>query len=141
MSEFTINTRLYSWADIKAFMLGRMPTGITEITYKDNLPHEDVYGQGNVPVGYTVGNYKAEASITLLMGEVEALRRASPTGRLSSIRPFLITVAYINEDQIPVKHSFTAKFTSDEGGGNNGNSNALATTLPLKVVGMINWKA
>ena len=141
MDQFLINSRLYSWSDITALILNHLLIGIKAINYKDNVVHEDAMGQGSVPVGYTTGPYKAEASVVLLMSEVQALRNASVDGRLTSIRPFVWTIAYLNEDQIPVKHSFMAKFTNDEAGGDNGSSGALETKLELKVVGRINWKA
>ena len=135
-----INNRLHSWSDIKAIALNRLIIGIKAINYKDNLVHEDGMGQGAIPVGYTTGNYKAEASVTLLMAEVQALRNASPDGRLTSIRPFVWNIAYINEDNLPVRHSFLAKFTNDEGGGDNGSASALESKLELKVIGQIKWK-
>lgn len=87
--------RVAGWNNVKVVMLGRQVEGITALSYKDSVEKENVYGAGNMPVGRGEGNYKAEASITLLKEEVNALLLALGTGkRITDIEPFDIPVIY-----------------------------------------------
>lgn len=137
----TINNRKFSWSDIHAVVLGRLILGITEITYSDNAKIENAMGQGTVAQGYTIGDYEAKANLKLQMDEVQALRRIAPGGHLYKLPPIEWTVAYVNDDNLPVTHQFTALFKNDEGGGSNGSNKALESGLELFVVGEINWNA
>lgn len=87
--------RMAGWNNVKVVMLGRLVEGITALSYKDSVEKENVYGAGNMPVGRGEGNYKAEASITLLKEEVNALLLALGAGkRITDIEPFDIPVIY-----------------------------------------------
>lgn len=87
--------RVAGWNNVKVVMLGRQVEGITALSYKDSVEKENVYGVGNMPVGRGEGNYKAEASITLLKEEVNALLLAlGPGKRITDIEPFDIPVIY-----------------------------------------------
>lgn len=87
--------RVAGWNNVKVVMLGRQVEGITALSYKDSVEKENVYGAGGMPVGRGEGNYKAEASITLLKEEVNALLLAlGPGKRITDIEPFDIPVVY-----------------------------------------------
>lgn len=87
--------RIAGWNSVRIVMLGRQVEGITALSYKDSVEKENIYGAGKMPVGRGTGNYKAEASITLLKEEVNALQLALGMGkRLSEIEPFDIPVMY-----------------------------------------------
>ena len=87
--------KIAGWNSVKVVMLGRQVEGITALSYKDSKEKENIYGAGEFPVGRGEGNYKAEASITLLKEEVNALQLALGAGkRLTDIEPFDIPVMY-----------------------------------------------
>ncbi|MFV0501273.1 MAG: hypothetical protein ACK5MH_06770 [Bacteroidales bacterium] len=87
--------KLAGWNSIKSTMMGREPEGISEIQYGDNVDKENIYGVGKDPIGRGEGNYKANASVTLTLEEVNALQMSLPRGkRLSDITPFDWTVEY-----------------------------------------------
>jgi hypothetical protein len=87
--------KLAGWNSIKSTMMGREPEGISEIQYGDNVDKENIYGVGKDPIGRGEGNYKANASVTLTIEEVNALQMSLPRGkRLSDITPFDWTVEY-----------------------------------------------
>lgn len=87
--------KIAGWNSVKLVMLGRQVEGITALSYKDNVEKENIYGAGKMPVGRGEGNYKAEASITLLKEEVNALLLAlGPGKRLTDIEPFDIPIIY-----------------------------------------------
>ena len=58
--------KIAGWNSVKVVMLGRQVEGITALSYKDSKEKDNIYGAGEFPVGRGEGNYKAEASITLL---------------------------------------------------------------------------
>ena len=87
--------KIAGWNSVKVVMLGRQVEGITALSYKDSKEKDNIYGAGEFPVGRGEGNYKAEASITLLKEEVNALQLALGSGkRLTDIEPFDIPVMY-----------------------------------------------
>lgn len=90
-----INGVEHSWANININILGVTILGVTKISYKDEQQIDNIYGAGANPISRGFGRITPSANITLLRGEIEAIRAASPTGRLQDIAPFDIVVAYI----------------------------------------------
>lgn len=100
-----INGVLYSWASIK-FVVGTVPvTGITAIKYDEKQNIVDEHGAGAYAVGRGMGNIDFNASITLLMEEIEALQKASLTGRLQDLGWFDIIVAFIAVGTVVTTHT------------------------------------
>lgn len=102
MADTTIINKfgnLQGWNNITANIMGRDVEGITSLSYSDSEEKENVYGAGKYPVGRGSGNYAAEASITLLKEEYDAIQAALPPKKgLSDIEPFDITVEYALPD-------------------------------------------
>lgn len=96
MAQPLINGSAYSYANIQVNILGVPVFGVTKISYKDTLDKQNLYGQGSNPIERGVGNYSAEASITLTKKEYVSLINAAPNRRLQDIPPFSIVVTYIN---------------------------------------------
>jgi alanine racemase len=97
-----INGVEYSWADITLNLLGVPVAGITAISYKKSKVKENVYGAGSKPVSRGYGNETYEGSITFLMTELQALRKAAPDGDITKIPPFAIPVAFLPENSVNV---------------------------------------
>lgn len=105
---------MQGWSQITANLLGRDLEGITELSYTDTVTKENVYGAGQYPIGRSQGNYEAEASITLLKEEVDALRLSMPPGkRLQDLAPFDITVVYEREGILLTDRVRNCEFTND----------------------------
>lgn len=83
------------WAQLTFSIGGVSIVGITKISYSQEQKKEKIYGFGGHAVGVGYGNYEAKCSVTLLRSAVEAIRSASPTGRLQDVAPFDIVVCYI----------------------------------------------
>jgi len=134
MSDIVINNRKYSWADVNAIIFGRLLVGISAISYKHKEEIKGVKGSGKKDIGYVQGNYEADGSITLHMDEVQSIRRKLLPGQnLMSIKPFKVVVAFINEDNLPVKHSFNAKFMNDGVEVDNGGTKAIDSKIDLYI--------
>ena len=101
-----VNGRAYDWASIRLQLLGLTVIGVTAIMYEDTQEKTNNQGAGNYASSRGYGKYEAKAAITLEMKEVERIQRSLPPGqRLQDIGPFNITVAYVNESNVMVKHT------------------------------------
>ena len=131
--------RVAGWNNVKLVMLGRQVEGITALSYKDNQEKENVYGAGSMPVGRGSGNYKAEASITLLKEEVNALLMAlGPGKRLTDIEPFDIPVIYEYDGLVMKDVIRNVEFT-DNGVDVKQGDKSIATQYTL-ITSHIDWK-
>lgn len=98
MAQRIINQlgQVAGWNSVKMDVLGRVPVGVTEISYMIEQEKENVYGLGVDPIGQSVGNRTAKASITLTLEERLALLGSIPEGTtLMDIPAFDITVSYL----------------------------------------------
>jgi hypothetical protein len=142
MDDVAINGLLYSWSDIRLFLLGRDITGILAIDYDDGQTTKPVYGRGKRRIGRVSGMYEASASITLEMSEVEALNLSCPAGTtIYDIAPFDVTIVYVNSEQLLVTHVLQqCVFLKQNRGSKSGEVKEIEVKLPLDVA-QINWTA
>lgn len=92
---------MIGWNKVTMRLWGRDVVGIRKIAYKDETELEVEYGAGQMPVGMSEGNYKAEISIELTQEEVLAIQSAMPRGaRIQDAQPTPITVAYEYQNQV-----------------------------------------
>lgn len=110
-----INGTEPAWANLTVNIAGVPVNGITAIEYNEKQTVENIYGFGQHPVGRGYGNIEPSCKITLLMSEVEAIRAASPSGRLQDIAPFDIIVAYtpVNAVKITTHRIRNCQFTDN----------------------------
>ena len=119
-----INGVVHSWSSVQVVMGGVPVTGINKIDYDSKQTKEAIYGAGQNPVGKGYGKIENSCTIGLLREEVEAMRAASPTGRLADLAPFNIIVQYLPVNgQKKVTHRILgAEFTNDGGELNEGDT-------------------
>jgi hypothetical protein len=130
--------RVAGWNNVQVVLLGRQVEGITALAYNDSTEKENIYGAGNKPVGRGEGNYKAEASITLLKEEINALQMALGFGKnLADIEPFDIPVMYVYKNRIMKDVIRNCEFTGN-GVDVKQNDKSIATQMTL-VVSHIDW--
>ena len=104
MLPVLINGYNYDWGSIIVTLNGVPVAGLKEVNYNEQQEIINHYGAGRYPVSRSKGRVTATASITLTADEVEALQKASLTGRLQDIPPFDITITYIKTTQNIVTH-------------------------------------
>ena len=86
---------MVGWGKVSVRILGRDLIGIRKIAYSDEQEMDNEYASGNMPVGQSEGNYKAEASMELTKEEVLGLQAAlGPDIRMQDIVPFPVVVTY-----------------------------------------------
>ena len=119
-----INGVVHSWSSVQVIMGGVSVTGINKINYDSKQTKEAIYGAGQKPVGKGYGKIENKCTIGLLREEVEAMRAASPTGRLADLAPFNIIVQYLPLNGLKkVTHRILgAEFTNDGGDLNEGDT-------------------
>ncbi|MEN5434094.1 hypothetical protein ABE545_10665 [Sphingobacterium faecium] len=127
------------WNSITTNLLGRDVEGINTLAYDDNVAKENVYGNGDMPIGRSRGNYEAKASITLYKEEVDAIHASLPKGkRLQDIAPFDMVVEYMREDGSITKDIIrNAEFTN-VGVDVKQADGTIATQFTL-IISHINW--
>ena len=134
MASILINGTSYSWAQITINIQGTPLYGVTAISYKTSQEKTNNYGQGNRPVSRGRGRKETEASMTLRLGELEALRNSISTRDILDIPPFDITVAFIpNNADInqPVVHTLkNVEFLEDSVDSSKGDT-SIDVDIPL----------
>lgn len=137
-----INGEAHAWSQVTLTLGNNTITGVTKISYKETVKKENVYGSGTQPVGRSYGESEYECSITLLMAEVEALQRLSPTGKITDLI-FDITVAFIPRNSTTnaiVRHKILyAEFLENARDMSKGDM-SIEVELPV-IPGGIEWGA
>jgi hypothetical protein len=109
-----INGIAYGWSSVTVNILGRPVVGITSVSYSESQEMENNYGAGNRPISRGYGRITSEASITLDMTELQALREVAPNGRLADIPEFDIIVSYVPDSNRTVTHTIrNCRFMGD----------------------------
>lgn len=135
-----INGVEYGWSQLTVNIAGNPVIGITKIDYGEDQTKENIYGAGQRPVARGYGNIEANASITLLRSEIEAIRAANG-GSLNDIAPFTIIVAFVplNGGAVVVHKLKNAEFTKDANSIAQGDTKN-EVELPL-IISDIDWGA
>ena len=100
-----INGVAFAHGDIVVNILGVPVLGVTDITYDDPQDIESNYGTGHKPISVGFGKIIYTGTITIEMGDVEALMKVAPGNRLQNIPFFDIGVNFITEDGKLARHS------------------------------------
>lgn len=74
---------------------------LTEISYDDEQDMEEIYGKGNKPRGYGVGNYKASGKMSMLRDDYNDLLDYCKRQRISffNVEIPTIAVSYADNDE------------------------------------------
>lgn len=112
MSEIIRNSKAYDSADVKVQING-VPIEVKSISYGNEQEHQINHSLGANPTSWSMGKIEPSASMTVAMADIVPLEIASGGG-LIKIKPFTITVEFVNEYNIIVVDKIIAKF-KDEG--------------------------
>jgi len=100
-----VNGKSNEWADIAVIILGQVFRAVTKINYNVSREMKNVYGAGAGPVSRIYGQINPEASITILMEELENIISIIPSGNLQDIPEFPIIVTYTDPSLPPRVHT------------------------------------
>jgi|ADGO01.1.fsa_nt_gi hypothetical protein len=129
-----INGVEYTHADIVCNILGIPVVGITAINYSDPQTITLNHGTGTLPVSRGFGPVQPQASITMMMKEVQRLSNAAPGGRIQNIPDFDIGVNFITEAGDFVRHRLIRVRFTGRNPNSEVNNSMIAEELQLSVV-------
>ncbi len=131
-----INGIAYSSAVVTATILGISVAGITAVSYEEKQEKTNNYGLGSQPVSRGYGKTEFEASITLYLEEVFAIKKANGNRSLTTIAPFEIQIAYLPPNGIAVVETLKyVEFTNDVRDFGEGDT-SIPVELPLIIAGI-----
>lgn len=110
MTVINRNGKAYDSADVKVQING-VPLEVKSISYENEQEHQLNYGLGSHPTSWSMGKITPSASITVAMHNITPLERVS--GGLLKIKPFTITVEFVNEYNEIIVDKIIAKFKNE----------------------------
>lgn len=113
MSTVLKNGVVVGWGNVSAIIGGVIVTGIKSIDFKVNQKKENIYGQGNEPVGRGRGQIEyPEGTLEILLEEFKALCAAAPNRDIKQIPMFNIPIVYDN-NALPSETLGNVEFTAN----------------------------
>ncbi len=113
MADVNRGGKAYDSADVKVQING-VPLNVKSISYGNEQEHQLNYGLSKQAQSWSSGKITPKASMTLAMEDSLPLELAAKGGSLLNVKPFLITVEFVNDYNIIVVDAIWAKF-KDEG--------------------------
>ncbi|RKE82007.1 hypothetical protein [Chryseobacterium sp. AG363] len=111
MSEIIRNGKAYDSVDVKVQING-VPINVKSLSYGNEQEHQLNHTLGAEATSWSMGNITPSASVTLMMADSVPLEVAAG-GSLLKLKPFTMTVEFVNEYNIIVVDKIIAKFQSE----------------------------
>lgn len=111
MSDIIRNGKAYDSADVKVQING-VPQEVKSLSYGNEQEHQLNHTLGVDATSWSWGKKTPAASMTIMMHDIIALETAAG-GDILKIKPFVITVEFVNEFNVVVVDKVIAKFKSD----------------------------
>ncbi len=111
MANITKNGKAYAFADVQISMFGSIDYEITKISYDVTQTKTPNYSLGSSsPTSYSLGKKEYKAEMTILSKSLAKIEKACG-GDLLSIKPFPITVTYVDDENEIVKDQLLVSFS------------------------------
>lgn len=111
MSDIIRNNKAYDSADVKVQING-VPIEVTSLTYGNEQEHQLNHTLGEDATSWSKGKKKPSASMGVMMHDISPLEM-SAGGSLLKVKPFIITVEFVNEYNVIVVDKIIAKFKNE----------------------------
>lgn len=111
MADIIRNNKAYDSADVKVQING-VPIEVTSLTYGNEQEHQVNHTLGAEPSSWSRGKITPSASMGVMMHDILPLEMAAK-GSLLHVKPFVITVEFVNEFNIIVVDKIIAKFKNE----------------------------
>lgn len=111
MSNIIRNSKAYDSADVNVQING-VPINVKSISYGNEQDHQLNHTLGADATSWSQGKKTPSAAMTLMMADVIPLELASK-GDILKIKPFVITIEFVNEYNVIVVDKVIAKFKND----------------------------
>jgi len=112
MSDIIRNGKAYDSVDVKVQMNG-IPIEVTTLTYGNAQEHQINHTMGADPTSWSWGKKTPNAKMGVMMHDIVPLEKAAKGGSILNIKPFTITVEYVNEFNEIIVDKIIAKFQSE----------------------------
>ena len=110
-----VDSRNFSWSEVEIRVAGLLLTAVQGITFNNKREFEYLYGKGSAPLAIKSGNESTDGSVTMLQGDLEALKDKAPNGDLTQLRNVDIQAAFRNLEGAMVRYSLTGvQFTENQ---------------------------
>lgn len=111
MSLIKRNGKAYDSADVQVQING-IPVDVKSINYGNEQEHQLNHTLGVDATSWSRGKKTPSASMKLLMADVQPLEIAA-NGSLLDLKPFTVTVEFVNEYNLIVVDKIVAKFKNE----------------------------
>ncbi|MGG7468683.1 hypothetical protein [Chryseobacterium arthrosphaerae] len=111
MSDIIRNGKAYDSVDVKVQING-VPIDVKSISYGNEQEHQLNHTLGIDATSWSWGKKTPTASMTLMMADVVPLERAAG-GDLLKVKPFTVTVEFVNDYNLIIVDKIIAKFQSN----------------------------
>ena len=111
MADIIRNNEAYDSADVKVQING-VPIEVSSLTYGNEQEHQVNHTLGAEPSSWSRGKITPSASMGVMMHDILPLEMAAK-GSLLNVKPFVITVEFVNEFNIIVVDKIIAKFKNE----------------------------
>ncbi|AZB17579.1 hypothetical protein EG352_07270 [Chryseobacterium indologenes] len=111
MSDIIRNGKAYDSVDVKVQING-VPIEAKSVSYGNEQEHQLNHTLGINATSWSWGKKTPSASMTLMMADLVPLERAAG-GDLLKVKPFTITVEFVNEFNAIIVDKIIAKFQSN----------------------------
>jgi hypothetical protein len=132
-----INGIHWSWQSVEIAANGIVLPGVKSMNYKDSMTPGKVRGTSAIWLGYTDGQYEADADMEVFRTQDEAFKLA--LGGIGFMqRRMVVTVTYFHPELPPVVDTIVARIMGNEVGLSD-SPDAAAVKHPLCVLAPILW--
>lgn len=131
--NYLVDSNAYDHSTINILLAGQPVIGCNAISYNVNREFTQHYGIGKYSYNRGGGKYSFDATISLFMSELEALRQASPNGLLPEIPPFDIVVTFTPRGKQAVVHLLKDCVITNDGVSSGESDTSVVTELTLNV--------
>lgn len=111
MGKIKRNGKAYDSGDAVAKING-VEIDLKSIEYGNEQEHQLNFGLGNNPTSWSMGKINPNASMTAMMHDMTPIEK-STEGGLLKIKPFVITVEFVNEFNEIIVDKIIAKFQKE----------------------------
>ncbi len=111
MAKITRNGKAYDSADVHVQING-VPIEVKSISYGNEQEHQLNHTLGADATSWSRGKKTPSANMKLMMADVQPLEIAA-NGSLLNLKPFTITVEFVNEYNLIVVDKIVAKFKNE----------------------------
>lgn len=112
MADIIRNGKAYDSVDVKVQING-IPIEVTSLTYGNEKEHQLNHTLGENATSWSWGKKKPNAKMGIMMHDIVPLETASKGNSIINIKPFTMTVEFVNEFNLIVVDKIVAKFQSE----------------------------